>query len=76
MRFWILVKMENLNETQKRIIEEMKKNPQITYWDLQLILKRSEKSVFRNIKKLKDLGIVKRHGPCHKSVNRRWEVLK
>ena len=67
---------KDVMEKQKRIIEEMRKNPQITYWDLQLILKISEKAVYKNIKKLKDAGIVRRLGPRYKSVDRRWEVLE
>jgi len=54
----------------------MRKNPKVTYWDLQLILGISEKSVYKNIKKLKEAGIIKRMGPRYKSVYRRWEVLK
>jgi len=78
---WILenLKMKtrkDVIEKQKRIIEQMRKNPKVTYWDLQLILGISEKSVYKNIKKLKEAGIIKRMGPRYKSVYRRWEVLK
>lgn len=65
-----------LNETQKGIIEEMKKNPQVTYWELSMKLNRNESNIGRNIRLLRLMGVIRRLGPRYKSVDRRWEVLK
>jgi len=62
-------------ERQKIIIEEMRKNPQITQWELSCILDVNTRTVERHVNKLKKKGFIKRLGPRYKSVDRRWEVL-
>lgn len=77
---WIMriskMKKDELTETQKTIIEQMRKNPRITQWELCRILGINTTSVCRNVKKLKRLGFVRRIGPRYKSIDRYWEVLK
>ena len=66
---------EELSKNQKRIIEEIRKNPQITHWELGMIIGIGTDNVTRNVRILKLKGLVRRHGPHYKSVDRYWEVL-
>lgn len=70
------MKQDKLTEKQKIIIEQMKKNPRITQWELSIILDVNTRTIERNVKILKDKGMIKRLGPRYKSIDRRWEVLR
>lgn len=64
-------------ERQKIMLEKMKRNPKITVWDLTWILKVSDRTIFEDIKELKEKGFLKRVGPNHRGEARgHWEVLK
>ena len=65
-----------LHETQKKIIEEIKKNPEVTQWELAVKLNRNESNIGRNMRLLRLMGIIRRVGPRYQSVDRRWEVIK
>ena len=67
---------EKLTENQKKIIEEMRKNPRITLWELSIIINMNESNIQKNVRKLREKGIIRRIGPHYRSVDRRWEVLK
>ena len=68
--------MKDLNENQKIIIEEMRKNPKITRYRLSIILEINDTSVGRNIRKLREKGIIRRVGPNQRGkANGHWEVL-
>ena len=67
---------EKLCETQKKIIEEIKKNPKVTQWELSIKLDRNERNIRGHMRMLKFLGILRRVGPCYNSIDRRWEILK
>lgn len=67
--------MKDLTENQKRIIEEMRKNPRITHWELGRIIGIGADNITRNVRILKLKGLVRRIGPWYKSVDRYWEVL-
>ena len=47
---------------QRRIIEEIRKNPFITQKELSAILGISEKSIYVNMKKMKENGLISRKG--------------
>lgn len=64
---------QKLTERQKKIMEEMKKNPKITYWDLQFVIGISDRSICKHVRKLKAIGLVKRVGPNYQGGH--WEVL-
>lgn len=54
---------ENLSENQQAIIKAMTENTGITIPALSAIVGINETNVQRNIKKLRDLGKIKRIGP-------------
>jgi len=70
------MKRKELSETQKKIIEEVKKNPKVTQWELSIKLDRNERNIRGHMRLLKFMGILRRVGPRYNSVDRRWEVLK
>ena len=65
--------LQNLSKHQKQIVLEMKKNPKITQNELSKLVGITPKNVRNNIKKLKDLGLVKRVGP---DKGGHWEVIE
>lgn len=65
---------QNLTENQKTILKEMKKNPKITYWDLQFIIGISDRAICRHVRKLKAIGFVRRVGPDYQGGS--WEVIE
>ncbi len=71
------MKVRQMSETKKRILEEMKKNPRVSHWQLSLILDLHNVTVEKHVRRLRDWGYVKRVGPNHRGQsNRHWEVLK
>lgn len=52
----------NLNDSQKKIIEAMRENPNVKTVRLMTITGLSESGVNRNLKKLKELGLIERIG--------------
>jgi len=70
------MKRKELSETQKKIIEEVKKTPKVTQWELSIKLDRNERNIRGHMRLLKFMGILRRVGPRYNSVDRRWEVLK
>ena len=62
-----------VNDTEKKIIEAMIQNPQITYDELAALVKKTRKTVMRNIGKLKDKKLIERLG-SDKSGS--WKILK
>jgi len=65
--------LEKLNANQRKIITEIRKNQYITQKELSKIVGINEKNIRNNIKKLKDLGIIKRVGP---DKGGHWEVIR
>ena len=71
----ISTKNDTVNDTVKRIdliIEEFKKNPHVSYEELSRLIKKSRKTVYRDIEKMKKLGLIKRVGADKKGY---WKVL-
>lgn len=50
----------NINDSQKKIIETMRDNPNVKTVRLMAITGLSESGVNRNLKKLKELGLIER----------------
>lgn len=66
------VKVEaKVGVNQRRIIEEIRKNPFITQKELSAILGISEKSIYVNMKKMKENGLISRKGS---DKNGLWQV--
>ena len=63
--------LEQLNNTQKKIVELLKENPNLTAESLAKQLCLSSRSIEYNIQKIKELGLIVRHG-SHKDGY--WEV--
>ena len=61
-----------LNETRKRILDEMRKNPGITMKELSYLLSMSDTAMENNISYLKKYGLVIRSGSRRKGS---WKVL-
>lgn len=61
----------NLNNSQKKIIEAMRDNPNVKTVRLMVITGLSESGVNRNLKKLKELGLIERIGSLK---NGYWSV--
>lgn len=51
-----------LNEIQQEIIKKIKNNSEITYYELEKILKRDRATIRRNIKQLKEMKLIERIG--------------
>lgn len=65
-----------LNANQKVIVEQMRKNPGVTRYQLSVLLEINDTSVGRNIRKLRERGIIRRVGPNQRGkMNGHWEVL-
>lgn len=62
-----------LTGLQESILEEMDRNKNVTYVEIAGILGKNKATIRRNIKKLKDLGVIKRKGS---DKNGHWEVLQ
>lgn len=60
-------------ETRERIIDLMRKDPEITMDGLSKIIGLSEKGIEWQIKRLKKLGMVKREGP---KKGGHWKVIE
>lgn len=67
---------EELHESQKTILQEMRKNPRITLGEISVKMGLNEVTVIRHVRILKLKGYLRRLGPRYKSVDRRWGVLK
>ena len=63
---------EKLPELQKSIIDNMSKNSRITYVQLADITGKSRESIRKNIKKLKEAGLIQRIGPDKGGF---WQIL-
>lgn len=61
----------NINDSQKKIIETMRDNPNVKTIRLMAITGLSESGVNRNLKKLKELGLIERIGSLK---NGYWSV--
>ena len=61
-----------VGENEKRILDVINENRYITYRQLASILKISEKSIFKNIEKLKQKGLQERIGPAKGG---HWKVV-
>ncbi len=64
---------EKVGENEKKILSAIEKDKYITYKKLSAILKISEKSIFKNIEKLKQKGMLKRIGPDRGGY---WQIIK
>lgn len=64
---------QNVTVNQKKIIEELKRNPSITQTELSNIVGVTRKSINENMKKLQQQGIIKRIGA---DKNGHWEVVE
>lgn len=62
-----------VNDTEKKIIEAMIQNPQITYDELVNLVQKTRKTIMRNIGKLKEKKLIERVG-SDKSGS--WKILK
>ncbi|MBS3802794.1 MAG: winged helix-turn-helix domain-containing protein [Candidatus Thermoplasmatota archaeon] len=51
-----------VNDTQKKILKEMRKKPGITYDELAEIVNKSRRTIIRQVKDLREKGLVKRIG--------------
>lgn len=65
---------EKLTEIEKKIIEELKKDPKISQWKLSIKLNRNEANIRRHMRILKLVGILRRVGPNHKDGH--WEIIE
>lgn len=65
---------EKINEIQKKIIEEIKKDPKVTQWNLSIKLDRNKANIGRHMRILRLMGIIRRVGPNHKEGY--WEILR
>lgn len=65
--------LEKLTENQRKIINLIKKNPNITQGELSKVINISEKNIRINISKLKQKGFLKRVGPDKGGY---WEIVK
>ena len=65
-------KIEKINETQKNIIDLIKKNPNITQNEISNFLNINKSTVMRNINKLKEKNIIARIGSTK---NGQWKIL-
>lgn len=61
----------NINDSQKKIIETMRDNPNVKTVRLMAITGLSESGINRNLKKLKELGLIERIGSLK---NGYWSV--
>jgi ATP-dependent DNA helicase RecG len=61
-----------LGETKRSILQKMKRNPQVTGKQLADTLKISTTAVEKNIKQLREAGIIQRIG----GTRGHWEVLQ
>lgn len=61
----------NISDSQKKIIETMRDNPNVKTVRLMVITGLSESGVNRNLKKLKELGLIERIGSLK---NGYWSV--
>ena len=64
---------EALTKLQTTLLEEVARNPGISYRDLASSLERNETTIMRNLQKLKKAGILQRTG-SHKAGQ--WVILK
>jgi len=62
-----------LTDLQNNILQEIRKNNNITYDDLSSILNTHRTTIMRNIAKLKEKGLIKRIGS---DKGGHWEVIK
>jgi len=60
-----------INETQRKLLEYLSRSPRITGMELAQILGVSQRSIEKNIKILKEKGLVVRHGSTKSGY---WEV--
>ena len=60
-----------LNEKQKQILSMIEKNPDITTKELVISVQLTENAVYKNIKLLKEKGLIKREGA---KKNGRWII--
>ena len=67
------VKAQRLNSTRKRIVSEMKNNPNITKNELSLIIGISDTAIDNNIRYLRKNGFIRRVGA---NKNGYWDVLQ
>ena len=65
--------LKKVGETERAILEEIQKNEYVTYQELAVLIGISEKSIYKNIEKLKEKGILKRIGPAKGG---HWEAVK
>jgi ATP-dependent DNA helicase RecG len=54
---------EKLSDLQKAIVLQMRSDPKVTYGQLAKTTKKSREAIRKNIRRLKELGIIKRVGP-------------
>ena len=52
----------NLTGLQQKILNSMKNNSEITYYELEKILKRDRATIRRNVKRLKEMKLIERIG--------------
>lgn len=64
---------KKLNDTQQKILAEMRKNSQITQPQLMEILNIGKTAVQKNITYLRENGYIKREGANKNGI---WKVLK
>ena len=64
---------ENLNETQAAMLEMIISNPRVTRQEMAMKLELTESAIKKNIRILKEKGIIKRVGPDKGGY---WEVVE
>lgn len=62
-----------VNDTQKKILKELEKNPNITYDELVRKIDTSRRTIIRQMNDLKEKGIVKRVGSDKKG---HWDIVE
>jgi len=67
------IKDVTVNDTQKKILKEMRKKPGITYDELAEIVNKSRRTVIRQVKNLREKGLVQRIG-SDKSGH--WKIIR
>ena len=62
-----------INDVEKKILEELLKNPQLTASELAISIDKSKRTIERYLKALQEKGFIERDG-SNKTGN--WKILK
>ena len=69
---WVGGREKNREKSREKIINIIRNNPSVTQFELSIILQLSTKAIEKQIKNLKEDGIIRRVGPDNGG---HWEVI-